>query len=199
MLRHDTNSPTFVEKVRAFLVRQLRLCLGLGLVAVLAVNFGVRKAGGSVHPLSVSRIGDRSVALRHYAWHRITCRCDDDEVEPALRAAARRHRVPFRLALSVARTESALVHTRVSGTGAMGVMQLMPGTAEELGVVDPFDVEQNVDGGVRYLRQLLTQYRGNVRRALAAYNAGPGRIARRGPLRMPDATRSYVARIMSRM
>jgi soluble lytic murein transglycosylase-like protein len=78
-------------------------------------------------------------------------------------------------------------------------MQLMPGTAKELGVNDPFDLAENADGGVRYLRQLLSQYRGNVRRALAAYNAGPGRIPHRGPLTMPDETRSYVARILAGM
>jgi soluble lytic murein transglycosylase-like protein len=120
-------------------------------------------------------------------------------VTAALRAAANRHGVPYRLALSLARTESALVHRRISGTGAMGVMQLMPDTARELGVADPFAVGENVDAGVRYLKQLLAIYRGNVRRALAAYNAGPGRIARRGPLTMPSETRTYVARILARL
>jgi soluble lytic murein transglycosylase-like protein len=149
-----------------------------------------------VHPLSLSRLGDRADALKHYALHRVLCRCDDD-VQPVLRDAALRHGVPYRLVLSVARTESSLIHTRVSGTGAMGLMQLMPETARGLGVSDPFSVEQNVDGGVRYLKQLLTSYRGNVRRALAAYNAGPGRIARRGALHMPAETRAYVSRVLS--
>lgn len=186
----------FAVAVRAFLFRQLRLALGLGLLTVLAINLGVRWTGGSVHALSLSRIGDRAAALKHYGWHRLTCSCDE-HVQPVLRAAALRHGVPYRLVLSVARTESSLVHMRVSGTGAMGLMQLMPGTAQELGVDDPFSVEQNVDGGVRYLKQLLTAYRGNVRRALAAYNAGPGRIARRGPLNMPAETRTYVSRVLS--
>jgi soluble lytic murein transglycosylase-like protein len=87
----------------------------------------------------------------------------------------------------------------ISSTGAMGVMQLMPNTARELGVSDPFSIEQNIDGGVRYLKQLLTSYRGNVKRTLAAYNAGPARISKSGALSMPAETQGYVARIISRM
>lgn len=186
----------FILGARAFFFRQLRLALGLGLLTVLIINYGVRWTGGSVHPLSLSRIGDRADALKHYALHRVLCRCEDD-VRPALQAAALRHGVPYKLVLSVARTESSLVHMRVSGTGAMGLMQLMPETARGLGVKDPFSVEENADGGARYLKQLLTSYRGNVRRALAAYNAGPGRIARRGALTMPAETRAYVGRVLS--
>jgi len=186
------------DAAKRFALRQLRLCLGLGLVVVLAVNGGVRLAGGSVGLLSLSRVSERARALGLYAMHRLTCRCPDD-VTPALRAAAQRHGVPVRLALSVARTESSLVHTSISGTGAMGLLQLMPDTARELGVSDPFSVEQNADGGMRYLKQMLRTYHGNVRRALAAYNAGPARIPRKGPLTMPDETRTYVARILSRM
>lgn len=191
-------APSLFASLRAFLLRQLKLGLGLGLLSVLAINFSVRASGGSVHPLSVWRIGERARALKHYGYHRLVCRCPED-VASAVRAAAARHGVSPRLALSVARTESSLQHFALSGTGAMGVMQLMPDTARELGVSDPFAVEENVDGGVRYLKQLLASYRGNVRRALAAYNAGPARISRRGPLSMPDETRVYVSRILSRM
>ena len=193
----DPAPSNLLDRARAFLFRQLRLGLGLGLLLVLGINYGVRASGGSVHALSLSRLSERAAALKLYAYHRVTCSCDDRDVRPALRDAALRHGVPFRLALSLARTESGLVHTRISGTGAMGVMQLMPGTARELGVGDPFSVHENVDGGVRYLKQLLGKYRGNVRRALAAYNAGPGRVARRGPLTLPSETRTYVTRVMT--
>lgn len=199
MLRPEPLEPTFMESAKAFFWRQIRLGLGLGLLTVVAINFGVRECGGRVHLLSISRLGERARALTQYATHWVTCSCEDEHVAIALREAAARHGVPYRLALSVARTESSLRHMAVSGTGAMGVMQLMPETARELGVTDPFDIDQNVDGGVRYLQTLLAKYRGNVRRALAAYNAGPGRIPRRGPLTMPSETRTYVARILSRM
>lgn len=200
MAHSELPSSSILGAIRAFLWRQLRLGLGLGLLVVLGVNFGVRLCGGSVSPLAISRLGDRARALGSFAAHRISCPFHDDtEIPEALRAAALRHGVPYKLALSVARTESSLQHRVISGTGAMGVMQLMPDTARELGVTDPFSIEQNVDGGVRYLKQLLGTYRGNVRRALAAYNAGPARIARRGPVSMPSETKTYVSRILSRM
>jgi hypothetical protein len=200
MALSDTPKQSFTGTIRAFFWRQLRLCLGLGLLFVLSINIGVRWSGGSVNPLSISRLGDRAKALGLFAVHRLKCPFHDDaEVPELLRAAAERHGVPYRLALSVARTESSLQHRVISGTGAMGVMQLMPDTARELGLTDPFSIEQNVDGGVRYLKQLLTSYRGNVRRALAAYNAGPGRIARKGPVTMPSETKTYVSRILSKM
>jgi len=200
MALSDSPKPSFLGAIRAFFWRQLKLGLGLGLLVILAINFGVRLSGGSVNPLSISRLGDRARALGMYAAHRIKCPFHDDaEIPEVLRAAAERHGVPYRLALSVARTESSLQHRVISGTGAMGVMQLMPDTAKELGLSDPFSIEQNVDGGVRYLKQLLTTYRGNVRRALAAYNAGPGRIARKGPVSMPNETKTYVSRILLKM
>ena len=200
MTNSDLPTTSFFGSIRAFLWRQLRLGLGLGLLVILAINLAVSFAGGSVHPLSISRIGDRARALGMFAAHRLKCPFhDDEEITEALRVASARHGVPFRLALSVARTESSLQHRVISGTGAMGVMQLMPDTARELGLSDPFAIDQNIDGGVRYLKQLLTTYRGNVRRALAAYNAGPGRIARSGPLSMPSETKTYVSRIISKM
>jgi soluble lytic murein transglycosylase-like protein len=82
----------------------------------------------------------------------------------------------------------------------MGLMQLMPATARELGVHDPFDVEQNADGGVRYLKQLLGTYRGDIQLALAAYNAGLARVSRRrGILGLSIETRTYVSRVVAGM
>jgi len=173
----------------------------LGVLGVAALNWGVRSAGGSVGLLSLSRLGPKAEALSTLALHGLRCGGHDEaSVEAAIREAARRHQVSEGLALALARVESSLVHTRISATGAMGLMQLMPGTARELGVQDPFDVAQNADGGVRYLKQLLTSYRGDVRRALSAYNAGSGRVPRKGPLSgLPEETRTYVFRIMGGM
>lgn len=181
--------------LKAFLWRQLGLGLGVGLLIVLAINSAVRARGGAVSLLSLSHLRERAHALALYGAHRASCSCEQD-VAAALRSAALRHGVPYRLVLSLARTESSLVHTRISGVGAMGIMQLMPATARELALADPFELEQNVDGGVRYLKQLLTTYRGNFRRTLAAYNAGPGRVPRRGPLALSAETESYVVRIL---
>lgn len=104
--------------------------------------------------------------------------------------AARRHGVPEDLALRVANTESAFNQGAVSPKGALGVMQLMPGTARDLGV-DPRDMRQNIDGGVRYLAQQLRTF-GKPELALAAYNAGPGAVRKHGGVPPYAETQAYV-------
>lgn len=105
--------------------------------------------------------------------------------------AARRHKVPEDLALEVAGKESGFVPGRVSPKGARGVMQLMPGTARDLGV-NPDDVHQNVDGGVRYLKQQLDTFGGDRRLAKAAYNSGPGNVRKYGGVPPFRETQKYV-------
>jgi soluble lytic murein transglycosylase-like protein len=168
--------------------------------ALLAANLTVRALGGEVHPLAIGRFRERVQALGFLGVHLAGEADLEHDVEAALREAAQRHGLPARLVLAVADVESSLVHTRISGTGAMGLMQLMPGTAKELGVRDPFDVRENADGGARYLKSLLATFRGNTQRAIAAYNAGPTRVsAARSIAQLPTETREYVGRVLSRL
>lgn len=95
---------------------------------------------------------------------------------------------------AVIQTESAGNPDAISPAGAQGLMQLMPETARELGVTDPFDPEQNILAGTRYLRMLLDRYDGDVRLALEAYNRGMGNLER-DPANTPAETRRYIARI----
>jgi soluble lytic murein transglycosylase-like protein len=118
--------------------------------------------------------------------------------ETLAKDTAHRHRVDAGLVRAIIDVESGFRPRAVSPKGAMGLMQLMPTTAAELGVTDPFDPEQNVDGGVRYLRALLTRYGGDQRLALAAYNAGSAAVERHGGIPPYSETRSYVKKVLAR-
>jgi soluble lytic murein transglycosylase-like protein len=111
---------------------------------------------------------------------------------------ARRHGLEPELVIAVVAVESGFRPQAVSPKGARGLMQLMPKTAESLGVEDAFDPEQNLDGGVRHLGQLLTLYNGDVERALAAYNAGEGAVHRHGGVPPYHETRAYVKKVLER-
>jgi hypothetical protein len=117
-------------------------------------------------------------------------------IEAGITKAAERYDLPGTLIRAVVQAESGFKVRAVSPAGAQGLMQLMPGTAKEMGVTDPFDIEQNIDGGSRYLRAMLDRFDGDVRLALSAYNAGPGTVAKYSG-RVPYAeTRNYVDRVL---
>ena len=113
-------------------------------------------------------------------------------------AAAQRHGLDPNLVLAVIGVESAFQPGAVSHKGAQGLMQLMPGTAREMGVTDSLDPAQNVDGGTRYLRMLIAQYGGDLGKALAAYNAGPGAVKRYGGVPPYRETHHYINRVLRR-
>lgn len=119
----------------------------------------------------------------------------EQEIDAAIVQAAGKHNVDPNLVRSVVKVESNYNPNAVSRKGAMGLMQLMPGTARSLNVTNPFDPEQNVDAGVRHLKKLLENYRGNVPLTLAAYNAGTGAVARSAGIPHYAETRNYVKRI----
>jgi len=108
---------------------------------------------------------------------------------------AEKHRVDPRLVRAVIATESNWNPGAVSRKGAQGLMQLHPDTAQKLGVADAFDPAQNVDAGVRYLGMMLQRYDGDLPKALAAYNAGPGVVDRFGGVPNFRETREYVRKV----
>lgn len=111
-------------------------------------------------------------------------------------AAAQRHGIDPALLHGLVRAESSFDPTVTSPAGAQGLCQLMPGTAAALGVTDPFDPAQSLDGGARYLRQQLDAFGGDPALALAAYNAGPGAVRRYGGVPPYAETQAYVRKVL---
>ncbi|MFZ0725461.1 MAG: lytic transglycosylase domain-containing protein [Desulfobacterales bacterium] len=117
-------------------------------------------------------------------------------IEACISESARKYDLPPGLIKAVIEAESGFKADAVSVAGAQGLMQLMPATARDLGVTNSFDIRQNIDGGTRYLRQMLDLFGGDTRLALAAYNAGPGNVQKYGgDVPFPE-TRQYVARVL---
>jgi soluble lytic murein transglycosylase-like protein len=167
------------------------------LLPIVVINVTVAWVGRcSVFPLSPFHLKYKVQALMAYASHRPRCAfvADTPITTPLLAHAERRHRLPCGLLSAIVQVESGGQPHRISSAGAMGPMQLIPPTARALGVSDPFDPEQSVDGAARYLRTQLSNFH-NVRLAAAAYNAGPGSIVGR---KVPHngQTEIYVARVM---
>lgn len=111
--------------------------------------------------------------------------------------ASKTYGVPERVLKAVAKAESDFNLTAVSKAGAMGIMQLMPATAKELGVTDPFDAEQNIMGGAKYLASNLKEFGGDLKLALAAYNAGPPAVKKYNGIPPYKETQNYVKKIMA--
>jgi soluble lytic murein transglycosylase-like protein len=122
---------------------------------------------------------------------------DRSDIRELVQSISREHGVDPRLVDAMVRVESAYDPNAVSHRGAMGLMQLMPETAERLGVDDPFDPEMNIRGGVREFSRLVQQYSGNLQFALAAYNAGEGAVAKYRGVPPYSETRNYVSRILT--
>lgn len=112
-----------------------------------------------------------------------------------VKEAAATYQLDPRMIKAVMQTESAFDAMAVSPVGALGLMQLMPDVATELGVTDPLDPRQNIMGGAKYLKQLLDANGGNVRLALASYNAGPGNVAKYRAIPPFKETRNYVKKV----
>ncbi|MCP3141718.1 lytic transglycosylase domain-containing protein [Pyxidicoccus xibeiensis] len=170
--------------------------LPCALAPVVLLNTAVSWLGEtSVSPLSFSFLEAKVGALSAYAAHRPACLLNGHApLEPLIDAAERRHRLPPGLLRALVQVESETRVHRISPAGAMGPGQLMPTTAEMLGVEDPFDPEPAIDGSARYLAEQLRRFR-DVRLAVAAYNAGPGSVNGRVPRN--GETEYYVPKVLT--
>ena len=164
---------------------------------------GYERAGEFVHLyVSGGRVALRAEELiaiepEEYFPLRASEAPSDSRFGNLIRAAAEKHGVDEDLITSVITAESAFNPRAVSRKRACGLMQLMPKTAARLAVADVFDPEQNVDAGTRYLKELLEKYGQDLALALAAYNAGPDRVAEYGGVPPFAETRAYVRRVLA--
>ena len=158
----------------------------------------IDRAAVSASPRPHHKIKDQQSfeTLRHQTESQPVALTDKQIIERTVQKAAAKYNLPPELITAVIRAESNFNVSAVSTAGAQGLMQLMPATARELGVKNSFDIEQNIDGGAKYLRKMLDRFGGSVRKALAAYNAGPGTVIKyNGRVPYPE-TRQYVRRVL---
>jgi hypothetical protein len=183
--RRERHEPRSLSTERRLASRR-RFLVGAGLLATMtaaaprALNYGKGNGGA----------GDVEVAEEFRLPE-----FDKQQLEAVIHEASTTYGVSADLVKAVIQTESAFNPVAVSPVGALGLMQLMPVTAAYLGVADPFDPRQNVNGGVKYLSMLLDRFNGNVALALAGYNAGPTAVARHKGIPPYRETRGYVQKI----
>ena len=119
------------------------------------------------------------------------------QIQQLVGQISEKYKVDDKLVMALIQQESNFNTTAVSKSGAMGLMQLMPATAKTLGVLNPFSAEQNIEGGVKHLKNMLAKYNGNLILALAAYNAGGGSVDKYGGVPPYKETQNYVRKILA--
>lgn len=166
------------------------------LVGPLALfNLTVSLVGGTfIFPLSPYFLAEKFNALKLYSVHRARCLWrGHEDLEGMIAAAEKKHGIPKGLLAALVEVESGTRVHRISPAGAMGPGQLMPATAADLGVLDPFSPKEAIDGSARYLAAQLRHFH-SVTLALAAYNAGPGSV--RGMVPRNGETEFYVQKVL---
>ena len=157
---------------------------------------GAGHGGVSFESLVNSLADDKRFKGASAASGASTWKGDSKDFDGMISDASKKHGVDESLIRAVIRQESAYNPKATSHCGAMGLMQLMPDTAKELGCADAYDPYQNIMGGTKYLKQLLDRFDGNMTKAIAGYNAGPGAVEQYGGLPPYRETQDYVSKVL---
>jgi hypothetical protein len=189
-----------IRLARIILVLLLCPCLGLGSIPPASAEPFVRVCkDGVIHYYFTNRPSPKPSVMRLSRRNHPTPpgrrRESPGELEPLIHEVARQHNLPPSLVKAVIRVESNFNPGATSPKGAQGLMQLMPGTAEDLQVVNPYDAHENVWAGTRYLKMLLEKFNYRLPLALAAYNAGPNRVAQRQDVPPIRETQDFVRNV----
>ena len=160
---------------------------------------------GILSTYNSSVLSSGSTSINNYITADVSNLTVDERIENAVELYSNQHGVDSNLVKAIIKVESNFDPNVVSSAGAKGLMQLMPENCKALGVEDPFNIEQNIEGGVKHIKEYIDRYNGDVEMALMAYNGGPTRMMNRGVksmadiYKMPKETQNYVPKIMSQI
>lgn len=158
---------------------------------------------GILSTYNSSVLSSGSTSINNYITADVSNLTVDERIENAVQVYSNKYGVDSNLVKAIIKTESNFDPNVVSSAGAKGLMQLMPENCRDLGVEDPFNIEQNIEGGVKHIKEYIDRYNGDVEMALMAYNGGPTRMMNRGVksmadiYKMPKETQNYVPKVMS--
>ncbi len=148
-------------------------------------------------------LGENMKYIRSYGRPAAYAKCQNtlqkaQHLKPIFEEYSEKIGFDSKLAMAVAYTESCFDHKAISSVGAQGVMQLMPQTAKQLGVSNPYNKRQNIKAGIYYLKQMLQRFNGNIKLALAAYNAGPGTVQKYQGVPPYQETQNYIKKVLKK-